>query len=89
MLSKTVDPGELGKALSGIAIVAAVMPFINAPAFRELYKASLHSFPGAIAVLAGAMMLFAFNFNAVFYMNRKKMMKNENPEDNEIGCTKL
>jgi hypothetical protein len=42
MLSKTVEPSELGKALSGIAIVAAIMPFILAPAFRGLYKVSTH-----------------------------------------------
>ena len=89
ILTKTVEPDELGKALGGLAIVAAVaIPFINAPAFRELYKASLDVFPGAVAVLAGAMMLIAFNLNAVFYINRKKMMKNESEENQRRALLK-
>ena len=53
LISKTVEPNELGKALSGIAIVAAAIPSATTPAIRELYKGTIEIFPGSIAILSG------------------------------------
>ena len=75
MLSKTVEANELGKALSGIAIVAAVVPFATAPAFRELYKATIDFFPDAITILAGAAILVAFDISAILHLNKEKMQR--------------
>ena len=71
LLSKITEPDELGKILTGIAVVTGAVPFIKTPAFTELYKATLGVFPGSIFVLSGACLLIAFDLNAIFYMQRK------------------
>ena len=71
LLSKITEPDELGKILTGIAVVTGAIPFLKTPAFTELYKATLGVFPGSIFVLSGACLLIAFDLNAIFYMQRK------------------
>ena len=60
----------MGKILTGIAVVTGIIPFIKTPAFTEIYKVSLGTFPGSIWILAGASLLIAFDLNAIFYMKR-------------------
>ena len=73
ILSKSVDSKELGKALSGIAIVAAAMPFATAPTMRGIYKATLDIFPAAFIILAGILTLFAFEINGILYLNKEHL----------------
>ena len=80
-LSKITEPEELGKILTGIAVVTGIIPFIKTPAFTEIYKASLGTFPGSIWILAGASLLIAFDLNAIFYMKRKILFPNLHETD--------
>ena len=73
LISKTVEPNELGKALSGIAIVAAAIPSATTPAIRELYKGTIEIFPGSIAILSGSALLIAFETNALLYLNKENL----------------
>lgn len=73
ILSKSVQSDELGKALSGLAIVSAAMPFVTAPAIRELYKQTVDIFPGCFALLCGTAMLLAFEINGILYHKRDKI----------------
>ena len=87
ILSKSVERNELGKALSGIAIVAAAMPFVTTPAIRELYKATIDIFPGCFALLCGAAMLFAFEINGILYTEKHKL--NGELKSNEMDVSTI
>ena len=80
-LSKIVEPDELGKVLTGIAVVAGFVPFIKTPLMRETYKATLDFFPGAIFILSGSMILLSFDLNAIFYMKKDKLSSTSESKD--------
>ena len=84
ILSKTVAPNELGKALSGIAIVAAAMPFATAPAIRNLYTATLDTLPSSVALLSGASMLLAFELYGLLYLNKENINNAKDQLENNL-----
>ncbi len=83
MLSKCIEPDEVGKAFSILAVIAALAPVAGNPLFRQLYDATLDSFPGAIFHLAGALCLTAAFGNLYLYFQRHEI-KNGESENDEI-----
>ena len=74
--------------MTGIDVVTGIIPFIRTPAFTEIYKASLGTFPGSIWILAGASLLIAFDLNAIFYMKRKILFPNLHETDDSETTAK-
>lgn len=54
-MTKGVAKDEMGKVLSAIALMQALMPTIGLTLMRELYNATVDNFPGAFYLAASAM----------------------------------
>ena len=50
LISKCISEDEVGKAFSLIAVTAALIPFVSNPAMRQLYRATVETFPGAFSL---------------------------------------
>ena len=85
ILTKSVNSNEIGKALSGLSIIAAAMPYITAPSIQGLYKATLGIFPASFVLLAGSLMLFAFEINGILYLNKEHIYGDEKVEGNDVN----
>ena len=81
MLSKCIEPDEVGKTFSILAVIAALAPVAGNPLFRQLYDATLDSFPGAIFHLAGAFCLTAALGNLYLYFQRDEIKNGESEKE--------
>ena len=75
LLSKCVTKHETGKVFSALAILAAIMPIIGNPAFRQLYNETLETFPAAEILLAAAILATSAFLNFVVFTQRWRITK--------------
>ncbi len=61
LLSKSVEKDEVGKTFALLAVFSAIVPIAGNPAFRQLYNATIGTFPAAIFLLFAALQLL-YNF---------------------------
>jgi PCFT/HCP family folate transporter-like MFS transporter 1/3 len=80
LISKCISIDEVGKVFSILAVVAALAPVAGNPMFRQLYNATLETFPGAIFLLAASLLFVAPAGNFFIYIKRHEL---ENAEDSE------
>ncbi len=83
LISKCIDPDEIGKVFSLLAVVAALTPVAGNPMFRQLYDATLQDFPGAIFILAGSLCLVAAFGNLFLFAKRDEMTNVETRKADE------
>lgn len=57
MISKHVDPDEIGKILSFVGAFQAFIPIIASPIFGTLYRSTVESFPQAYLVVLSCLFL--------------------------------
>ena len=74
LLSKSFNSDEIGKVFSFLAVIAALAPVAGNPMFRQLYDATLKTFPGAAFLLAGFMMMLAAFGNLVVFSKRRHLV---------------
>jgi hypothetical protein len=84
LLSKCVSMHEIGKVFSILAVIAALAPVAGNPIFRQLYNATIDTFPGAIFTLGSALLLLATFINVFIYTQRDKLVDEEDKEKEEI-----
>lgn len=53
--TKLVEKDELGKVNSLFGAAEALMPLVYMPMYAFLYKATIHTFPGAFFLVGGAL----------------------------------
>jgi len=82
LLSKCISLDEVGKAFSILAVVAALGPVAGNPVFRQLYNATIDTFPGSIFLLAASITLVAMAGNFFIYTKRDKLLDIEEEPDN-------
>jgi TRAP-type mannitol/chloroaromatic compound transport system permease small subunit len=75
---------EIGKVFSILAVIAALAPVAGNPIFRQLYNATIDTFPGAIFTLGSALLLLATFINVFIYTQRDKLVDEEDKEKEEI-----
>ena len=83
LLSKCVAKHETGKMFSALAILAALMPIAGNPAFRQLYKETLDTFPAAEILLAAAILATSAILNFVVFTQRWRMVPIQAEETNQ------
>ena len=66
-----------GKVFSALAILAAIMPIIGNPAFRQLYNKTLDTFPSAEILLAAAILATSAFLNFVVFTQRWRINKDQ------------
>jgi PCFT/HCP family folate transporter-like MFS transporter 1/3 len=84
LLSKCVSMHEIGKVFSILAVIAALAPVAGNPIFRQLYNATIDTFPGAIFTLGSSLLLLATFINVFIYTQRDKLVDEEDKEKEEI-----
>ena len=95
LLSKCINSDEVGKAFSILAVIAALAPVAGNPLYRQLYDATIDSFPGAIFLLTAALYMAAAIGNLFLYFQRDELINGEsnnnvksNQEEEESKTTK-
>jgi len=76
LISQCIDKNEVGKFYSFLAVLAALAPVAGNPLFRQLYNATLDTFPGAIFLLYGAILFCPAMGNLFLYFMRSEMTNN-------------
>ena len=90
LLSKSVEKDEVGKAFALLAVFSAVIPIAGNPAFRQLYNATIGTFPAAIFLLFAALQSLAVFSNFFVYFKRREIKieeEEQSEEDNQIKET--
>ena len=72
LFSRCVEPDEVGKIFSAVAIITAVAPLASNIAMRKLYSATLNTYPQAFMVYTGALFLLATALNFYLWTNRQR-----------------
>ena len=80
LMSKSFSLDEVGKVFSILAVVAALGPVAGNPIFRQLYNATIDTFPGAFFLLGSLLMLVAILSNVLIYTQRHKLAPDEEDE---------
>ena len=70
LFSRCVEPDEVGKIFSAVAIITAVAPLASNIAMRKLYSATLDTYPQAFMLYTGALFLLATALNFYLWTNR-------------------
>eukprot|EP00093_Oithona_nana_P014964 14964.XXX_213220_213825_1 [CDS] Oithona nana genome sequencing. len=65
-----VSRKEIGKIYASVGIVAAIIPLASNPAFRQLYNYTIKTFPGAVLILAGCVILVKIAIYLTVYLQR-------------------
>ncbi|XP_022816276.1 solute carrier family 46 member 3-like [Spodoptera litura] len=76
IISKLVEPNELGKVNSLIGLVENLMPLIYVPLYTRVYTATMEVLPGAVFLLGASMTLPAvIVLFWLFFEHRKEVRK--------------
>ena len=86
--SRTVDADETVKMYSALAIFAVAMPLAGNPAFRQVYNATLDTFPAAEILLAASILFISAILNFVIYHQRWRINERED-KNNEKSINKM
>ena len=65
MLSKVVDPEEVGRVFSVHSLLAAISDSLVSAAFMKLYNQTLATLPGAYLLLASGLAVVTIPINLV------------------------
>merc|ERR1712062_316542 len=76
-----VSKKEIGKIYASVGIVAAIVPLASNPAFRQLYNYTIKTFPGAVLILAGCIILVKIAIYLTVYLQRSNLNL-QNPKQN-------
>lgn len=81
MISKFVEPHEVGKVFSVVGAIQALMPFAASPTFGFLYRSTVATFPSAFILLVVSVyaVLLVLIMCVHYYMDKvhKKTMREE------------
>ncbi len=73
LMSKSVDEDDVGKVYSAVGIVGALLPIASNPSYRELYDATLDSFPSAFLLFSASLTAVVGAIMVPLAVSRKKM----------------
>ena len=76
-----MDADETVKMYSALAIFAVAMPLAGNPAFRQVYNATLDTFPAAEILLAGSIYFISAVLNFFIYHQRWRIAEKKNVEN--------
>ena len=77
LLSKTVEPDEVGRMFSVLAFFSSIMPMIGNPAFRQLYRYTMSTLPSAFFIFFAALQVIALCSNLFVFFKRSEIKNGE------------
>ena len=77
MITKTVDPDEVGKVFSIVGTFQALLPFASGPLFGFLYRETVAYFPAAFLFLVAGLKCIEAIVVVVVFIGAKRDRKNE------------
>ncbi len=83
VFTKMVDPDEVGKVFSFVAILAATLTLVAIPAVKKLYNATLAIFPSTFLLVAAGMYLVTFFLNLVLFSFRSRFDHDQTSKQEE------
>ena len=84
LLSKFIEPDEVGKVFSLLAIISAVGPMVGNPVFRQLYNYTLSIYPGAMFLCFAAFLFIAVCAMGFVYFKRYEIGHHQEEKNNNI-----
>ena len=84
--TQCVEVNEIGKTFGLLAIAGSLIPLASNPIFRNLYKQTLLTVPGAVYYLAGALLLVAAATMLSIFMARNRLNKDIQAMNSEVTC---
>ncbi len=73
LLSKFIEPDEVGKVFSLLAIISAVGPMAGNPVFRQLYNYTISIYPGAMFLCFAALLFVAMCATGFVYFKSSEI----------------
>ena len=77
MITKNVNPDEVGKIFSIVGTFQALVPFASSPLFGFLYRGTVATFPAAFLFLVAGLKLIEAIVVLVVFFNVKKQERKE------------
>ena len=77
MITKTVDPDEVGKVFSIVGTFQALLPFASSPLFGFLYRETVAYFPAAFLFLVAGLKCIEAIVVVVVFIGAKRDRQNE------------
>jgi len=77
VLSQAVNPDEIGRIFSVLALFAAIISTVLSSAFQVLYKKTLETLPGAFLLVVFGLTVIAIPINLTMYKLLKTFKKEE------------
>ena len=73
--TKNVEPLEIGKIFSMVALAQSIVPLIAFPIFGLVYRATVDTFPGTYLVIVSFLLSLAFASSVFLYIEDRKLRK--------------
>ena len=89
MITKNVNPDEVGKVFSIVATFQALLPFMSGPAFNYLYKYTVSYLPQAWIFLVIAIRLFNFSVLLIVNIGMRKQEKRKESHEQIKNNTEM
>ena len=75
MISKAVEPDEVGKILSFVGALQAFIPMISSPIFGTIYRNTLETLPQTYLIVIACLWFFNFSINVYIDRNQRRIQK--------------
>ncbi len=82
LLSKFIEPDEVGKVFSLLAIISAVGPMAGNPVFRQLYYYTISIYPGAMFLCFAALLFVAMSAAGFVYFKSSEIDQCQEQKNN-------
>jgi PCFT/HCP family folate transporter-like MFS transporter 1/3 len=84
LLSKFIEPDEVGKVFSLLAIISAVGPMVGNPVFRQLYNYTISIYPGTMFLFFAALLFVAMSAAGFVYFKSSEIDQCQEQKNNNI-----
>ena len=89
MLTKNVNPDEVGKVFSVVATFQALLPFMAGPAYNDLYKYTVSYLPQVWIYLVISIRVFNFFVLLIVTIGMRKQEKRKENDEHLNNNTEL
>ena len=75
MISKAVEPDEVGKVLSFVGALQAFIPIVSAPIFGTIYRNTLETLPQTYLIVIACLWFINFSINVYIDRGQRRIAK--------------
>ena len=84
MISKAVEPDEVGKVLSFVGALQAFIPIVSAPIFGTIYRNTLETLPQTYLIVIACLWFINFSINVYIDRGQRRIAKDTSIDLNDM-----